>query len=582
MKTKCVATIIGLSPRILPVIKSALWLLNLAEQDDFIFELGGSSDHLPSTTSQAPRLWSELEAVLVGERRQRKCELLVAVLDDPIEHNWFSHAAYGKNVAWITANDWEFYSNLPVASFVAYDIVLNVLLLQLVTSGLEEAWLMGAVVHVEETRECISDLCAYKPDISRKIRSGRVCPDCQKILAARLGTETLAAVSTLLETICKFSFPTQPAAAIKDFPALSHIESKTNHFLKEAQLRAMEEQSRLEKIRSETSESKSRLKSAEHRGEIESKHVRGPQAMFKSVKAAPEIHACTAEPGPFLVERPGLPDHVERRYPFPIAYCFRSMRAELSPTDRWDTLFELYALIVRYVAFALLSGLRHQQRSYPEELKPLIQKLKFGFAGDWGKACIALLKHWQKSGNDSFFKQFVATVSQEKLGQFEQASRSLVQTRNSIEHGFRGDKQGCLTVFDRHLPDVKNMLQFIEPLADYVLIRPMQIIENIDGQCIYFSKVMAGSDPQFLPQQMISSSVPETVCQLLSPEGETLTLHPWVHLNRCNSCLREMVFVYDAIHMKDGEEAVLLREYPSNHEQRQAALVPQVKKLLGV
>ena len=61
-----------------------------------------------------------------------------------------------------------------------------------------------------------------------------------------------------------------------------------------------------------------------------------------------------------------------------------------------------------------------------------------------------------------------------------------------------------------------------------------------------------------------------------------MTLHPWLHLNRCDSCLREMVFVYDAIHIKDGAEAVLLREYPSNHEQRQPALVPQVKKLLFV
>ena len=72
-------------------------------------------------------------------------------------------------------------------------------------------------------QECISDLCAYKPDISRKIRSGKICPDCRKTLEARLGTETLMAVSTLLETISQATAPTKPGSGAEDFPALARV-----------------------------------------------------------------------------------------------------------------------------------------------------------------------------------------------------------------------------------------------------------------------------------------------------------------------------------------------------------------------
>src|SRR5688572_22545873 len=113
MKTKCVATVISLSAGSHSVVESAIAILNSVGQSAFVFELGGSMELPPSATPETPRLWSELEAPLVGERKRRRCELIVGVLDDPIENNWFSHAAYGKNVAWITTHNWEFYSDLP-------------------------------------------------------------------------------------------------------------------------------------------------------------------------------------------------------------------------------------------------------------------------------------------------------------------------------------------------------------------------------------------------------------------------------------------------------------------------------------
>ncbi len=584
MKSKSITTIICLSPDMLHVIESAVSLLHSARQQSFRFEVAGSMDLPTNPASEEPRPWSELEAALAAERQRRKCQLLIGVLNYPIENNWFSHAAYGKAVAWITAHDWEFYSDLPVVSFVAYDIVLNTVLMQLVTRPADEAWLMGEVIHINDSRGCISDMCAYKPDISKKITAGYICQDCTRILSTRLGPEALEAVSALLQTISRTAHPTKPATAIWDFPVLSRMQDNVKNYVADAHRQVEHEQSVLRSLESEQQDLELKLRKLNLQKQHEQNRITKSQATLSFLHQGFDemTFACASETPPLPMDRPGLPERVESRYPFPIAYCFRSMRAELNPTDRWNTLFELYSLLIHYVVFALLSGLRHQQRACPEELKALVQKLKFGYAGDWGRACVALLKLWQQSRGDSFFKSFISSIDAQKLGIFEKGSKSVVQTRNSLEHGFKGDKQSCQRLFDLHLPDVKGMLQFIEPLADYLLIRPVQIVDNLDGQCVYFSKIMAGSDPQFLPRQMISSSVPETACQLLSPDGATLTLHPWLHLNRCDSCLREMVFVYDAIHIKDGKEAVLLREYPSNHEQRQPGLVPQVKKLLGV
>lgn len=582
MKTKSIATIISLSPRTLSVVESAVSLLKAAPQQYFVFEVGGQEDLLPASERETPRPWSDLEAALVAERHRRRSEFLVGVLDEPIEDNWFSHTAYGKGVAWITVNDWEFYSNLPVVSFVAYDVVLNTVLQQLVLKPEDEAWLLGEVLHTDETRECISDMCVYKPDISRKILSGKICPDCSRILESRLGTGVKDAVSALLQTVRQTAKPLAPSASTAYFPVFLRMRKMTRRVVNQVHTRMGFLRNRLEESKRRRMEMESKLQHLKQEEEAANEGLAEfkakLQALEKSVDEEPEVRGRDAVD----FQHPGLAEKVEGRYPFPIAYCFRSMRAELNPTERWDTLYELYVLIVRYLVFTMLSSLHREQKAYPEALRTLIQKLKFGFAGDWGRACMALLKYCYENSMGCFLEEFLVTINPEKLENFEAASKALVKSRNSVEHGFKGDKQGFQTLLDRHLPDIKNMLQFTEPLSEYVLIRPVQIIENLDGQCVYFSKVMVGSDPQFIPRQMVSSCVPETVCQLLSPRGNTISLHPWLHLNRCDSCLREMVFLYDAIHIKDGFESVVLREYPSNHEQRQTTLVSGVKRMLSI
>src|ERR1017187_4635272 len=126
MKAESAATVICLSPSLVGCVEAAFALLRFgSRQECFRFEYAGVSDVLEKSSSRAPHSWSEVELVLAAERKRRGCEHLIAVLDEPIENNWFSRAAYGKNIAWITTNDWEFYSDVPATAFVAYELLSN-------------------------------------------------------------------------------------------------------------------------------------------------------------------------------------------------------------------------------------------------------------------------------------------------------------------------------------------------------------------------------------------------------------------------------------------------------------------------
>src|SRR4051794_11696922 len=53
----------------------------------------------------------------------------------------------------------------------------------------------------QETRGCLFDFCANKPDYAFKIRTADVCPDCLNFLHVRLGQPGLDHVLTLLERV---------------------------------------------------------------------------------------------------------------------------------------------------------------------------------------------------------------------------------------------------------------------------------------------------------------------------------------------------------------------------------------------
>jgi len=105
-------------------------------------------------------------------------------------------------------------------------------------------------------------------------------------------------------------------------------------------------------------------------------------------------------------ESPGrlsLAETVDREFPFPLAYCFRSMQAELTYSRKWLKALELYEVIIKYVCFVLLSAFKEQGNLSPADL----QGLRRPSAGHWHAACFALLSAARDSSNTIFIRRYL-------------------------------------------------------------------------------------------------------------------------------------------------------------------------------
>jgi len=79
-------------------------------------------------------------------------------------------------------------------------------------------------------------------------------------------------------------------------------------------------------------------------------------------------------------------EKIDREFPFPIAYCFRSMQTELSYSRKWFKMLELYEVIIKYITFTLLSALNKSQRDLPPDLISTLEKLSRPSGGHWHNA----------------------------------------------------------------------------------------------------------------------------------------------------------------------------------------------------
>lgn len=94
----------------------------------------------------------------------------IALTSSPIEHNWFSFTNHSEFVSIITTSDWEYLSDLPVYSYLLYEIIENYQELRI-----------GFMNAHDETIGCINDMCSYKLDINFKLKTGWICHDCFNI-----------------------------------------------------------------------------------------------------------------------------------------------------------------------------------------------------------------------------------------------------------------------------------------------------------------------------------------------------------------------------------------------------------------
>jgi hypothetical protein len=213
-------------------------------------------------------------------------------------------------------------------AFIAIEIVENLL-----------EMLLGAIWTHEDTRGCLHDLCAFKPDISFKLRTGDICPTCADVLRERLEPTQYAAIVAMLEEI--------RSVAVGRSHTVRHARAAT------------------------------------------------------------------------------LAQKVDEHFPFPVAYCFRSMRAELAYSRKWQRLLELYAVSIRYLTFTLLAdpALRTRYAATPNSYP--ISRLRQPTGGTWHSACFALLRVAHSHPETPFLERYVTTIDELSISDAHAVSERL-------------------------------------------------------------------------------------------------------------------------------------------------------------
>ena len=101
------------------------------------------------------------------------------ITDKPFADNWFSHNA--TNYWFMSVSDWdELYAPPHMDKFIQYEIIqfFAICAANLSDSQFEQVY--GN--HSETTDDCLFDFCSRKSDIKISMRSGRLCPTCERVL----------------------------------------------------------------------------------------------------------------------------------------------------------------------------------------------------------------------------------------------------------------------------------------------------------------------------------------------------------------------------------------------------------------
>jgi hypothetical protein len=473
-----VVSVICLSQDVKGFALQAVEILN-GSQSQFAFQQVPDVLHLPPPDLSGVYSWDLLGRLLVEKKREVQAKYLLAVLDQPIENNWFSSTWHEQKIAFITTYDWGYLCTLPVVSFVAFELVENFVEMML--------GVIDYYYYHDDTRGCISDMCALKPDISFKIRTADICCECRDLFLRYISPTDLEAVTSMLEVIRRVSLRREDKRVIVS-TALSDV------------------------------------------------------------------------------------DRIDREYPFPIAYCFRSMQAELSYSRKWLKLLELYEVTIKYVTFILISALLENQRTVSPEIVRHLVGLKRPSGGHWHQACFALVKYLRNDPDTTFIARYLAAFDSRKIRQSEAASSKLVPLRNDTRgHGFIEEEAQYQARYHQNISEIQTLVEFVSPLSGYRLIKVGEQTRH-HGVFQFPAKVLMGSHPLFPVEEHRTTAMVDSDCLLYDPEtGNYLSLYPWLLLHHCTECFRETIFLYDKLE----DNSMVVREYPTNHTQKVQIDLPQ-------
>jgi hypothetical protein len=449
-----------------PLVDRAAELLSKSQQR-FVFQVLPKPIPLPQARRWGEYSWDTLESLLAQVKAERPAGPVLGVLTEPIENRWFSRANHDLGVAFITTHGWDYLCSLPVIAYVAFELVEN---LQEIHIGEFEAH--------DETRGCMADMCAHKPDIAFKIRTADICGDCTARYLRSRPAEDLAALVAMLEEVRRVALGRVPAS-------------------------------------------------------------------------------------PASVETASRAERVDREYPFPLAYCFRSMQVELSYTRKWLKLLELHEAAVRYLTLSLLAAVRVSKDQASAVTKAL-PDLGRATLGKWHQAGFALIRHLREDADQSFFARFLTGLTDKQVKAAAALSSALVEVRNDTKgHGNLEGEAGYQRLFERHQADLNVLIDFIAPLASYPLLHVGDGLRRRAGVSRFPAKRLMGSHPIFPVENRETREEVDTDCLLFDPPtGRYLSLFPFFLLDNCPACFRETVFIYDRM----SDQGVCLREYPTNHQ----------------
>jgi hypothetical protein len=447
-----------------------------ASQRHFVFQVEPDVVALPPPDlKRGGYSWPLLHDVLLREKRRLRARYLFGIMDRPNVSNWFSATHHDGRVSFITTADWDYLCQLPVAAFVAFELVENL-----------SEMLLGFSPNHEETRGCLYDLCGHKPHISYKLRTGDICWECRDLLRSKLAPELTDVLVAMLEEVRRVALG----------------------------------------------------------------RVRGEQ------------------PG----RDPSPVGRIDSEFPFPIAYCFRSMQGELAYSRKWLKMLELYEVTVKYLTFVLLSDFQ-ARGGRPAPPGCDLASLRRPSAGQWHACCFSLIRAARGAADELFIAPYLRPLDSKAVGRAQAASEKFVPLRNETKgHGFVEEEPAYRQYYEENRAGLQALLDFVAPLARYRLLKVGDGLRRRQGVSRFPAKVLMGSHPLFPVEEHETKEEVDTDCLLYSPDtGKYLSLYPWVSLEACPECLQERVFLYDKV----SENEVTIREYPTNHAQKKKDGLPE-------
>ncbi len=166
-------------------------------QEEFRFESGSLERRDHGRSDEAITRQQSLKYINQVRSKRIDCDFVVAVIDAPFDDNWFSFTDHRTRGCIITTHGWEMLSHLPLESYLGVEIIQNF-----------QEYLVGWKDYLyahEKPLGCLNDLCIYKPDISLKIRTGDICPQCLETWRAKLTAVQVMALQAMQETIRKIA-----------------------------------------------------------------------------------------------------------------------------------------------------------------------------------------------------------------------------------------------------------------------------------------------------------------------------------------------------------------------------------------